>query len=199
MARQPRRRPRPTARTGGISRLACIEHVHGCGPLRGSDRAPCRGAERCKISGKIEAVTASGNRRARRSLRTAAPIGQGQRQRASRRNSWPERSKRSSRTSASRCRRPASPVANYVAVRAHRQSARRLRPALLRRRRQARRQGPARRRRLDRGRAEGGARLRHQSAGADQGRARRSRQGRRAWCGSAASSIRRPASPTARR
>ena len=79
------------------------------------------------------------------------------------------------------------------AVRAHRQSAARIRPALLRRRRQARRQGPARRRRLDRRRPKGGARLRDQSVW------RRSRPRSaistrsRAWCGSAASSIRRRA------
>ena len=62
-------------------------------------------------------------------------------------------------------------------LRAHRQPAGGLRPALLRRRGQAGRGRQARRRGLDRGRAEGGARLRHQPAGADQGRARRPRQG----------------------
>ena len=85
------------------------------------------------------------------------------------------------------------------AVRAHRQFAGGFRPALPRCRRQAGGQGQARRRRLGRGRPEGGARLRDQRARPAQGRARRSRQGRRAWCGSAASSIRRRTSSTAPR
>ena len=51
----------------------------------------------------------------------------------------------------------------------------------------------------DRGRPEGGARLRDQPAGAAQGRRSAISTRSPAWCGSAASSIRRRASPTAPR
>ena len=97
---------------------------------------------------------------------------------SARRASWPERLKRSLRSSGSFCRRRPAPVANYVAFVRTGNLLVVSGQLCLDARRQARRQGQARRRRIGRGRPKSGARLRDQPAGAGQGRARRSRQGR---------------------